>query len=346
MATYLSTFVVGLGEPVRCALEESISVQIELELDGAIVYKTAVGLDAICKLPFFNNSFLVLENFADLRLGRDKEVLREMLTRTLRSPEALRSLPARVRGTFRIVTAWSNQLVAIDNSLLEQLERKIAASGRLRPHRGRPDHELWLSYRSEGYGFFLLRLTSHAAYDKVLQRGELRPELAYMLCWLSEPREGELVLDPFSGSGAIPLMCASRFPQGLVLASDKDKLKMERLRSRIKKSELRKSIVVREGDARNLSRYKDDSIHKIITDPPWGNFEELDTEPKAFYSAMLAEFCRILRPGGIVVILMARMELFSLVLESFSGCLSLVQSYPILVSGKKAIIYKLRKLAA
>jgi precorrin-6B methylase 2 len=345
MATYLSTFIVGLGTPVRRALEERIPVRIELELDGAIVYETATEADVIRKLPFFNNSFQVMESFSDLAAGCGEEVLGEMLAATLRSGSLPGSLPRGLKGTFRVVTAWSNRLVAVDRDLLERLERKLSTSRRLQPHRGRPDHELWLSYRSEGYGFLLLRLTSHAAHEKVLKKGELRPELAWMLCWLSEPREGELMLDPFCGSGAIPLMRATHFPRGLVLASDADAAQVEKLKAVVKQRDLRKRVVVRQADARDLSRYETSSIHKIVTDPPWGHFVELETDPETFYSEVLAELSRILMPEGILVILLSRNEVFPAILERMSGKLELTESYQILVSGKKTTVYKLRKPA-
>jgi predicted RNA methylase len=346
MTTYLSTFIAGLGPPVRQVLKERApSSAIELELDGLIVYRTEQGADVIRALPFFNNSFIVLRQLPGLGAGRGKEVLDEMLASMLRGDDLSRCIPGRLRGTFRIVTSWSNVLTSVRRDLLEQVERKISASERLRPHRGRPDHELWLSYRTEGYGFFLLRLTSHTSYEKVLAKGELRPELSYILCWLSEPREGELVLDPFCGSGAIPLMRASQFPRSLILASDLDEGQVERLKLKVKQSDLRRRVVVRRGDARDLSRYDEGSIHKIITDPPWGIFKEVGAEPEAFYREALSELCRVLAPGGIMVILFARTEFFLHLVETLSAPLELLASHDILVSGRKATVYKLRKAA-
>ncbi|HEX3553560.1 MAG TPA: methyltransferase [Thermoanaerobaculia bacterium] len=340
MTTYLSTFIAGLGVPVRRVLEERLpGVRIALELDGLIVYEAGGATPAIRNLPFFNNSFIILKTFPGLKPERGQEVLDEMLAATLRDADLPRRIPARLQGTFRLVTSWSNVLTAVDRDLLERVEARIAASGRpgrLRPHRGRPDHELWLSYRSEGHGFLLLRLTRHTAYEKVLEKGELRPELAWMLCWLSEPREGELMLDPFCGSGAIPLMRATQFPRGLVLASDLDAAQVEKLKARVKQGDLRRRIVVRQEDARHLSRYEDGSIHKIVTDPPWGLFQELAEGPEAFYQEVLGELGRVLIAGGLLVILMARGA-------RLPGALEVVESWPILVSGKKAVVYKLRK---
>jgi len=337
MTTYLSTFVAGLGGPVRRALEERLpDARIDLELDGLMLYESSRDAAAVRGLPFFNNSFLVLKTFSGLGAERGEEVLNEMLAATLRDGDLAGRIPRQLKGTFRLVTSWSNVLTAVDRDLLEKVEARIAASGRLRSHRGRPDHELWLSYRSEGHGFLLLRLTRHTAYEKVLDKGTLRPELAWMLCWLSEPREGELMLDPFCGSGAIPLMRAAQFPRGLVLASDLDAALVEKLKARVKEGDLKRRVVVRQGDARHLSRYEDGSIHKIVTDPPWGSFQELAEGPEAFYREALTELARVLAPGGLLVILMAREA-------TLPTTLRVVESWPILVSGKKAVVYKLRK---
>ena len=334
MTTYLSTFAAGLGGPVRSALEERLpGVRVGLELDGLITYQSGESsrdAAAVRALPFFNNSFLVLK---------------EMLAGALKDGDLARRLPSHLRGTFRLVTSWSNVLTAVDRELLEKVEDRIAATTRMRSHRGRPDHELWLSYRSEGHGFLLLRLTRHTAHEKLLDRGELRPELAWMLCWLSEPREGELMLDPFCGSGAIPMMRASRatqFPRGLVLASDLDAALVEKLKARVKEGDLKRRVVVREGDARQLSRYEDGSIHKIVTDPPWGSFQELADGPETFYREVLAELARVLAPGGILVILLARADFLGPLLATLPA-LELVESWPILVSGKKAEIFKLKR---
>jgi len=343
MTTYLSTFIAGLGGPVRRALAERLpDARIALELDGLILYESSRDAAAIRGLPFFNNSFLVLKTFSSLGAERGEEVLNEMLTAMLRDGDLAGRIPRHLKGTFRLVTSWSNVLTAVDRDLLERVEARIAASGRLRSHRGRPDHELWLSYRSEGHGFLLLRLTRHTAYEKVLDKGELRPELAWMLCWLSEPREGELMLDPFCGSGAIPLMRATQFPRGLVLASDLDAALVEKLKARVKEGDLKRRVVVRQGDARQLSRYENGSIHKIVTDPPWGSFQELAGGPETFYREILTELARVLAPEGLLMILLARADFLPPLLETLPA-LELVESWPILMSGKKAEIFKLRK---
>jgi tRNA (guanine6-N2)-methyltransferase len=226
----------------------------------------------------------------------------------------------------------------VDSGILQALERKISEKTGLRSNRSKPDFEFWLAQRSEGYGFFSLRLSHHKAYDKILQKGELRPELANILCRLSEPKPKELFLDPFAGSGAIPIQRALGFAEGLVIASDQDERTVELLRERIKDLGLKKRVVVRPDDALNLTRYQDGSIHAIVTDPPWGHFAKTEAPIAEFYRDMLREFVRLLRPDGKLVILTAETVALDAAIEQCDR-LVILRKFNILLSGKKACVY-------
>ncbi len=319
--SYYSTFIPGLGQPVEEALRATLpDSKITLSLDGLVAYETDARPDLVAKLPFVTNSFYILKRFEGVSLE-------DMATEVV-NDRAWHVEPP--RGTFRVIASLANQLVPLDSKIMEALEKRVAEKTKLRPNRSKPDHEFWLLERSEGYGFFALRVSHHKAYDKSLQKGELRPELANILCRLSEPAPNELFLDPFCGSGAIPIQRAKFFSSGLVIASDSDPKKVESLKERIKDLGLKKRVVVRRDDALKLARYEDGSIHKIVTDPPWGHFVDVPTAE--FYPAMLHEFARVLRPDGKLVILTA---------ESLPADerLALSRKFDILVSGKKAAVY-------
>ncbi|HEX5228251.1 MAG TPA: methyltransferase domain-containing protein, partial [Bryobacteraceae bacterium] len=313
------------GEPVAEALKDALpDARILFSLDGLTAYESAAKASAIAKLPFVTNSFLILKNFE----GR---------TMTEMAADAARDgawAIAPLRGTFRVIASVASQLVSLDGKVMEAIEKRIAEKTKLRTNRAKPDHEFWLLERSEGHGFFALRLSHHQAYDKSLQKGELRPELANILCRLSDPAPNELFLDPFCGSGAIPIQRAGFSGAGLVIASDNDPAKVEALKQRIKDLGLRKRVVVRRDDALNLDRYEDGSIHKIVTDPPWGHFVDLPSAD--FYPAMLSEFARVLRSGGKLVILTAEDLKPD---ERFA----LRKKFNILVSGKKAAVYVMER---
>lgn len=341
MRSYYSTFIPGLLQPVEEALRNALpDSKIVLSLDGLVAYESDARAEVIQKLPFVTNTFYIIKRFA----GQAVESMATMATSVLKDRVLSFNMPVAVtpRNTFRIITSVANQLVPLDNGIMQMLERQITDKTGLRPNRSKPDFEFWLAQRSEGCGFFSLRLSHHKAYDKSLQKGELRPELANVLCRLSDPSPDELFLDPFCGSGAIPIQRAKYFPAGLVIASDKEERNVESLKERIKDLGLRKRTVVRCDDALHLTRYGDGSIHKIVTDPPWGHFAGTEMPIQEFYCAMLREFVRLLRTDGRLVILTAETAVMNTVIEH-SGQLTVSKTFNILLSGKKATVYVLAR---
>jgi len=66
---------------------------------------------------------------------------------------------------------------------------------------------------------------------------------------------------------------------------------------------------------------------------------------QSFYEKMLAEFRRLLMANGLLVVLIAKKELFETVLKKFADDLELLARYDTLVSGQKTGVYKIKKLA-
>jgi len=347
MRKYASTFTVGLKDVVKDIFQTLCpDVKILLLLDGLIVYQGNLSIKKVKQLRFITNSFIVLDIFQNLH----GNPIQEMLTATARDKSLESTIYDKIKTaptgkTFRVVTSRENQFVSVNRSWLERIESRISGIKGLRLNRAKPATEFWFLYRSEGYGFFMMRLTTHTAYEQTLQKGELKPELAYLLCFLSEANAADIFLDPFCGYGAIPMERALAFPYNMIFAIDKDPAKKKFVRNRLKAARIKKTFIVKNQDALNLA-FDVNFIHKIVTDPPWGLFEKLDLAVADFYTLMLKELGRVLRPKGIMVILSARKAEFEQALSSFEGRqLTLLNKYDILVSGKKAAVYKMRKLA-
>lgn len=337
--TYYSTFIPGLLEPVQHALTtDLLQSRIVTALDGLVVYETNAPTAVIRNLPFVTNTFYVLKAFTGDKAQSVESIARDVLRD--RVLDCSLPFPVKPGQSFRVVVSRASELVAIKNDLMAQMEQWIRDRTGLLLNRSKPDIQFWVLQRTEGHGFFSVRITKHKSYDKILRKGELRPELANILCRLSEPSIDELFLDPFCGSGSIPIQRAKYFPQGLVMASDNDKEIVNSLEDRVKELRLQKRIVVRCDDALHLNRYNDASIHKIVTDPPWGHFAELKMPLEVFYRRMMAEFVRVLRENGRLVILTAQTSLTDEILDGY-GKLKLSRKYNILLSGKKASVYVL-----
>jgi 23S rRNA G2445 N2-methylase RlmL len=244
--------------------------------------------------------------------------------------------------TFRIIASDENEFVSVDKKLLAQVESKIiclkGTKLRVDPHR--PQAEFWFLRRSENIGFFMLRLTKNIT-NKKLPAGELRPELAYILCYLSEPDKSDIFLDPFAGHGSIPIERAKNFSYNMIFASDNDKNFKQIIRDRIKTKKVNKTIIPKVLDALDMKVFENGFVSKIVTDPPWGLYENIK-DITAFYTSMMKEFVRVLKTGGIIVLLTAKKDEYEKVISKHSD-LDLLEKYEILVSGKKSAIYKIKK---
>jgi len=214
----------------------------------------------------------------------------------------------------------------------------LSGTCQLKVDKAKPDIEVRFLKRTEDYGLVGLRLTQTPNYEKLLHKGELRPELANLMCQLAELDHSDVVLDPFAGYGSIPIECAKNFKVKQVMAGERDKTVFKILQKKV--NEFRLKIIVGKWDALNLTSLTDGSVNKIITDPPWGNYENKGTELEGFYKNMFNEFIRVLKPNGLMVILMGQKELFAEIISGFPE-LKLVENYNILVSGKKAAVFKI-----
>jgi tRNA G10 N-methylase Trm11 len=330
MNTYFSTFITGFADVIKeNLLKMAVDIKIVVLLDGLVVYKTKASPSNIKKIRFFNNSFLLTKIFKDssLDLAADKFIGDK------RVQEQTLANSSKLGRTFRIIFSKENQIV--NKNKLEELEKIL--SRKMLLDRANPDVELWFLERSEGDVFLGIRLTRPLDSEKYLKKGELRSELAYLLCLLSEPSAIDHFLDPFAGSGAIVLERAKRFPFKKIFAGELDKYIFKKLQEKLNAD---KDITLGRWDATDLSSLTENSINKIVTDPPWGFYRKASVNLPDFYKKMLNAFSRVMQGGGIVVILMGQKEIFESVL-GINPNFVLVEKIDSLVSGKKASIYKL-----
>lgn len=338
MNRFFSTFITGFDQVIKKALKDSTKdVQIELLTDGLVIYKTNSDLRKIESLKFLNNSFVLLRKFDHLSPNPTRNIVKDLI-KDQNLGEIIKKHYLGKKLKFRVRATVKNQFVSIDKNLLRNLEDKIvSAVPNLRVDRSLPDIEILISVRSEGFGLVGIQFSKRPNYEKTLAKGELYPELAYILCLISEPDKADVFFDPFAGHGAIPDQRLN-FPYKQIRAGEIDRDLQKELEGRFGKK-----VVMDPVDALSLSTVPNGSIDKIVTDPPWGLYDT-DKDIPTFYNLMLKQFIRVLKPAGIMVILTAQKELFTDLLKKHSKQLKLEEEYNTLVSGKKAGVYKLKKL--
>ena len=90
----------------------------------------------------------------------------------------------------------------------------------------------------------------------------------------------------------------------------------------------------------SLNNIEDKSISLVITDPPWGYYEDIG-DINDFYNRMFRSFDRVLKTNGRMVILSARKE--ELEQTALANGFKIKNSLHTLVNGKKAGVYLIER---
>lgn len=331
MGIFISTFTTGFGSVVRRQLESDLPGAKVLDLyDGFVKYCFDGNYRAIDKLIYLNNSFYVLAEYK----GK-KPSFPEMVNQISRK-KCRFLIP---QGSCRVRFSRENQFQKVENGTTRLAEKHIRQNSRLRIDRVNPTTEIWYIIRSEGVGFCGQLLSKRSATEKTLHKGELRPEFAFLMCSLARPARRSTVCDPFCGYGSIPKQLLTHFPVQKVIAADIDRDKVRQLKREAWAKQSNLDLIV--ADATALTALADNSVDAVITDPPWGFYENIENI-QGFYVEILRELSRITKKNGTITVLSARKEEFE------SACLhcSLKIKCKIntLVNGKKAAVFVLRPI--
>lgn len=330
-----SSFTSGMEHIVAKILKKY--AHICTVLPGAIIYEIN-DMAPVLKIPCFNNHFRVIQiKNGDLSPKR-------CVTEILRSRNKIVFPPKGESNTFRIMISDKNNFVSIDKYNKERLENMIARQTGLRVNRDLADEEFWLLKRSENLVLFMQRLYnhSHKAYDKILSKGELKPEVAYILNYLSSPSPEDVYLDPFSGSGALAYSRQKYFgpfKKMYIFDIDLNKTKKIQVMDVAKDSK----CDVRAVDIFDIHTViPSHTVTKVVTDPPWGYFEQIE-DMYSFYCEMLEKLIKVTTNDADFIILTSREKDFGLALKNFN--IINLQQHNILLSGKKATIntFKIRR---
>lgn len=331
MAEFISSFITGFQDVVSQDLCERLSgVKILNLFDGLVHYSYSGNSRDLEKILYFNNTFFVLKtmkgkglNFPSLVGVVSSENKNYLIT----------------KGTFRVRFSHENQFAKVDKNISKKAEETVMRNSRLQIDRVSPSTEIWYSIRREGFAFCGQLISKREFTEKNLNKGELRPEIAYFICSYAELNQNKVVAEPFCGYGSIPVQLAKKFRFAKLFVSDIDaeKIKMVSEKKQLKDNPL---VNVCVADAFELKHIADKSVDVVITDPPWGYFEDVG-DISDFYRRMFDSFNRILKDDGNIVILSARKEELENVIAENNW--NIKKSLHTLVNGKKASLYYLCK---
>ena len=360
MNLFYASFIPGLQRVIAGVLRERLSdIKIHMLLDGAVVFETETSYD---KLNFFcfNNIFAVIDI---MEQDEKSGALERHIKAVCGSAVNLYQIANNSKNirTFRVVISEENTPVSIDEKFRSLAERFIIKHSGLKVSRSLPDTEFWFLYRredktniegkplSKDFSIFMKRLTLRPSWEKTLHKGELPPPLAWILCRLAGLVYSDTVLDPFCGYGSIPETAMKHFHITKFIACDNDSEAASYAEKKIKKRKAGEFILHRSDFFDLPSLIPKKSIDVIITDPPWGNYKKNNSG--GFLNKMFDIFSVLLKDGGAcgevsrvrAVVLYANEESF---LNAIHAEFEVKESIPILLSGKKAVIYVLKKACA
>jgi tRNA (guanine6-N2)-methyltransferase len=340
---FFASFASGTQFIVKDILEKQIpDIEIYQLFDGAVLFNTDKPYDKL-NMYCFNNIFSVIA-YAENKNGDIESFIRQIVNARLQNDTI--SNNNKNHKTFRVVISSENQFVSINEKLKIRIEKLISSQSKLKLDRSNSDTEFWILYRTEGFCYFLKRLSKHTAYEKILNKGELHPEITFLMNWLSEPDKNDTVLDPFCGNGSIPLRRALNFPAKKIFAFDYDDNMVSIVKKKIIADKFlsnMKDIVIKKVDINYLDKeLLQESIDKIVTDPPWGSYEKINMEIEEFCKMILLKMEKVLKNNGIIVLLFGRNNYIEKLIKTIPN-LSLEKNYNVLISGRKANLIKFRK---
>lgn len=338
--TYASSYISGLGKIIEKILKNRIKdVKIIENLDGLIIYKTSRSLD-LKSFQCFNNTFLVLGMEKTTSSSPFQNSVSSLAKKINIDTETIyNNLKIKQNSSFKILCIDKNQPTSIDFSVITPIEKQIQSKLKIKVGFRKHDLDFVFIRRNENIIIFALKLTYNRVTEKQLPGGALRPELSYLLAYMSNIKSSDIIIDPFCGYGSIPKEIVKYFNYNMVFASDINETLINQLKLEYKKN--KKNFFIKQRDALDLSYFKDGFIDKIITDPPWNIYDKTEGNFIEFYSKMLTEFNRILNQNGTCTILMGNISDFEAALSNSN--FKIDDKFNILVNGKKANVYKLIK---
>jgi hypothetical protein len=206
-------------------------------------------------------------------------------------------------STFRTMANVDGQLVGLPRETRTRLESVIAeqTSGRFNA-RGGSGVEYWIVGRRDlDVLMFCLRLTTGA--QKTGGRGSLSSDLSTLLIKAASPQRDDVFLDPFGGSGSL-VAARINTPFRKAIYSD---IRLVEMRPQIPPLLNSQKVDLLAEDALQLPSVPDGSVTSIVTDPPWGEYEDLGIPYDDFAESMMKSFDRVLdRSHGRLVLLVSR----------------------------------------
>jgi hypothetical protein len=326
---YFALFPAGTAGLVAAALQSVLPGADVLESDdSALSFATPERLDSGDAVPVASNLFLVRGRVARRDL---KRTAADLASRVRDLPR-----PCRYSG-FRVMFHLDGRFAAGSAQARLTLEDAISAATGLRRQPRGSCQEYWVIGRRDWPAAYLAERLPGGTRRLPAQRGSLSGELAALLVSLSQPDPQDVFIDPFGGSGSI---VAARLatPARKVIFNDLDTSLCRSAAARLGR---RAGLVFSHDDGTSMTVVQPAEVSAIVTDPPWGEYDDSIGDYAQFTRSIAAEFSRVLNPRrGRIVLLASRRRAQQLLDSLAESGLASEPPIGILVNGHPASVIR------
>jgi len=166
----------------------------------------------------------------------------------------------------------------------------------------------------------------------------LNPTLGYAMCVLTDPQPHEVFVDPTCGAGTVLLERAAFGPVRMI-AGDLFTKPIEAAQQNLRENNVQAHLL--RWDARKLP-LAPDSVDKLCANLPWGRRAGSHLVNKHLYPPLVREIARVLRVGGLAVLLSLEKRMLGDCLERH-GWLRIIDCFVVSVGGLKPVMFVVRK---
>jgi 16S rRNA G966 N2-methylase RsmD len=298
-----------------------------LHLDSGFVRATtAAPVRKLRDFPCATNVFHVVASVPRETLAADLQHFSRTVP-TIGRPDRLPR-----HGSFRLRIHDGGRFAALSSVSARNLEADLAGWSGLRPSRSDGSTEFWV-IRRRGLAESVLATKLTTGNPRVAP-GVLRPEVCAALARIVPLDESSLVLDPFAGSGALGIACLQAGTQRVWLnESNPTALHGVHALPRSARDRVQTTTL----DCRDLD-VSPASVSAIVTDPPWGHYDQHRNAIVPLYEDLANLAVRALVTGGPLVVLTGAGPDAIQCLISRKELLVAGDSIPVLINGRKAQI--------
>lgn len=309
--------VPGLEAITAREIEEDLGGVVKKTMSGLVVFRVEPLDESVLKLRTAEDVFLLAWGSDELTYrAKDLELIQKWTAKEPPWPRLLeyhRKIRPKPKGkpSYHLVAQMHGEHGYRRTDTLEALAKGLR--GKLPAHLipvGEDAHlEVWLRVMGKR-AICGVRLSDqtlrHRTYKSEHVLASLRPVVAAAMLRVGESPEG-WTIDPCCGAGTILAEQLSVDWRAQVLGGDLEKNAVVASWSNLRR--WRESPPLARWDARQLP-LPDQSVARIVTNPPFGRQLSTPAEIVALYRAFVREWQRVLRPAGQAVVLVSDIEAF------------------------------------